>query len=76
MYRTLLENWPRLCATGKRRPFYKAYTENTKTTYNGKRVSIECKNGLWSVDAPTLEDAERAAKFYFQMYYHDGEYDS
>jgi len=76
MHSALLENWQRLCATGKRKPFYQAYAENTTTTDDGERVSIACKKGLWSVDAPTLEDAEREAKHYFQQYYHDGEYDS
>lgn len=53
-----------------------AYAENTTIIDEGDWVSIKCKKGLWSVDAPTLDGAEREAKRYFQQYYHDGEYGS
>ena len=35
---------------------------------------IQCKFGLWRVDAPTLDIAEREAKRYFFLYFGDGEY--
>jgi hypothetical protein len=50
---------------------YKKWTvsKKTKTGY-----MIKCKEGLWRVDAPTKELAEREAMHYFWQYYHDGEY--
>lgn len=36
MHSALLENWQRLCATGKRKPFRKAYAENTTTHYRAE----------------------------------------
>ena len=76
MHSALLENWQRLCATGRRKPSVAAFAENTTTTDDGDRVCIACKKGLWSVDAPTKEDALREARHYFAQYYQDGEYDS
>ncbi len=35
---------------------------------------IECKFGLWSVQAPTKQEAEQEAKHYFEQYKLDGEY--
>lgn len=38
--------------------------------------AIECKLGLWGVDAPTKKEAENEAKYYFSQYKLDGEYSS
>ncbi len=35
---------------------------------------IECKFGLWSVQAATKQEAEQEAKRYFEQYKLDGEY--
>ena len=35
---------------------------------------VECKLGLWGVQAPTESEAHREAVHYFQQYYSDGEY--
>ena len=43
-----------------------------KKTKHG--YSIRCKKGLWGIDAPTEEEAEREAMHYFMLYLADGEY--
>ena len=40
------------------------------------RTAINCKLGLWGVDAPTLQQAVDEAKCYFSQYKLDGEYSS
>ena len=35
---------------------------------------IECKFGLWSVQASTKSEAEQEARYYFEQYKLDGEY--
>jgi hypothetical protein len=45
--------------------------------YDGVRWYIDCKLGLWSVDAPPpREAAEKEAFNYWQQYARDGEYSS
>jgi hypothetical protein len=50
---------------------YKKWTVITKTRTG---YSVQCKKGLWSVDAPSLEKAEHEARHYFIQYFSDGEY--
>ena len=50
-----------------------AFEKNTKRSRDGR--TIKCRLGLWSVMAPTREDALREAQRYFILYYLDGEYD-
>jgi len=52
-----------------------AFSENTekKITKSG-RVEMHCKKGLWGVDAPTEDEAEKEALHYFMQYYNEGEY--
>jgi hypothetical protein len=38
--------------------------------------TIQCRLGLWRVDAATVEQAEREARHYWTQYHADGEYDS
>lgn len=45
-----------------------------KREEEGERTVIECKLGLWTVDAPTTREAVIEAKSYFQQYLADGEY--
>lgn len=45
-------------------------TRQTKTGY-----SVRCKKGLWRVDAPDLESADREGRNYFWQYFTDGEYE-
>jgi hypothetical protein len=40
------------------------------------RTSINCKLGLWGVDAPSAKVAMREAVYYFEQYKSDGEYSS
>lgn len=39
------------------------------------RYQIDCKKGLWGVDAPDKIQAITEAWHYFQQYAQDGEYD-
>ncbi len=39
-------------------------------------VTIDCKLGLWGVDAPTHQEAMREAAHHFEQYKSDGEYSS
>jgi len=48
----------------------------TNTKYDGKRWSIDCRLGLWGVEAPTREQALQEAFRYFEQYKSDGEYSS
>lgn len=36
--------------------------------------TVQCRRGLWRVDAQTAEQAEREARHYWAQYYIDGEY--
>ncbi len=51
-----------------------AFEKNTVLVEKKGRVSVECKKGLWSVDAPNKQQAMREARHYFVQYYADGEY--
>lgn len=51
-----------------------AYIKHTKHTKKYGRYQIDCKKGLFGVDAPNKEQAEREAKHYFIQYFMDGEY--
>ena len=45
--------------------------------YNGVMWNIDCKLGLWGVQAPPpRENVEREAFHYWQQYASDGEYSS
>lgn len=48
------------------------YTTSRKTRYGYK---ISCQKGLWSVEAPSSERAEKEALHYFAQYWGDGEYE-
>ena len=50
---------------------YKKWTVRKKTKHG---YMVKCRKGLWRVDAPTKEDAEREAQHYFALYFGDGEY--
>jgi hypothetical protein len=50
-----------------------AFEKNTKHSKDGR--TIKCRRGLWSVTAPTREDALSEAQRYFALYFLDGEYD-
>jgi hypothetical protein len=52
----------------------RAYEDNTIRGKRGGRFTIQCKKGLWGVEAPNEQEAEREAKYYFFQYYRDGEY--
>jgi len=45
-----------------------------KLMKNG-RFEIHCKLGLWGVDAPTKELAEKEALHYWMQYHADGDYE-
>ena len=46
-----------------------------KERKNGK-TTIDCKLGLWGVEAPSAKMAMREAVYYFEQYKEDGEYSS
>tara|TARA_R110000851_G_C12690284_1_gene524854 strand:- start:32 stop:259 length:228 start_codon:yes stop_codon:yes gene_type:complete len=47
------------------------------TRYDGVKWRIDCKLGLWGVEAPPpRENAEQEAFHYWQQYASDGEYSS
>ena len=48
---------------------------NTVSKKVGDRFYIECRKGLWSVEAPTKSQATVEAVRYFLQYQRDGEYD-
>ena len=48
----------------------------TKKKHKNGRTSIDCKLGLWGVDAPSAKVAMREAVYYFEQYKQDGEYSS
>ena len=51
------------------------YKKHTKTVKSGSGYAAKCKKGLWRVDAPTKEEADREGMHYFAQYWADGEYD-
>jgi hypothetical protein len=53
---------------------FRRWTITTHKNLRRKSVQINCKKGLWGVDAPDHETAEREAMHYFRQYYEDGEY--
>ena len=48
----------------------------SNANYSSKngRHTINCKKGLWGVDAPTQQQAVTEALHYYQQYRADGEY--
>ncbi len=53
----------------------KSFEVSTVMTNKNGRYQINCRKGLWGVDAPSLEEAAREAVHYFTQYLSDGEYD-
>lgn len=52
-----------------------AFLINTRYRHRNGRHLVECKKGLFSIDAGTKKEAYREAKHYFVQYFSDGEYD-
>lgn len=50
---------------------YKKWTKRRKIKHG---YIVRCKKGMWAVEAPTKEEAEREARNYFALYWLDGEY--
>jgi hypothetical protein len=50
---------------------YKKFTKTRKTKHG---YNVKCSKGLWSITAPTKDQAIREGKHYFIQYYMDGEY--
>ncbi len=48
----------------------------TNVKYDGKRWGVDCKLGLWGVEANSRIEAEQEAFHYFSQYKSDGEYSS
>ena len=46
----------------------------TTTMHKDGRCTIACNKGLWSVDAPSKNEATIEAVRYFLQYWEDGEY--
>ena len=53
---------------------HEKFDKCVRVSRDGRR--IQCKLGLWSVDAPTPEMAHQGAWHYWTQYWLDGEYDS
>ena len=51
-----------------------AWTKHTSLVKTKTGYSAKCKKGLWRVDAPTKEQAEKEGRYYFSQYFLDGEY--
>ena len=51
-----------------------AFNANTTTRKYERWTEISCNKGLFSVSAPTLEEARNEAMRYFFQYYSDSEY--
>ena len=49
------------------------FLDNVTIEKDGDRLNIECKKGLWGVDAPS-DRALSEARHYFIQYWDDGEY--
>ncbi len=54
--------------------FEKFYKCVTITKHDNGNVSVDCKLGLWGVEAPAMREAVVEAKHYFLQYLGDGEY--
>ena len=54
--------------------FDELFNKCTTTTKRGDKYHIACKKRLWGVTAPTREEAEKEARWYFYLYLSDGEY--
>ena len=52
------------------------FVKCVKMTKTKSGYKIECRLGLWSVEAPTRSKAESEAYHYFGQYSRDGEYSS
>jgi len=52
----------------------KSFDQNTISKQRGGRFAIDCKKGLWGVEAATEQEAIQEARHYFIQYYRDGEY--
>lgn len=53
----------------------RAFNKWTTTRKTKSGYSVTCKKGLWSIHAPSKDDAFREALRYFAQYYSDGEYE-
>lgn len=54
----------------------KGFAKCTTSELKDGMFHIDCKLGLWSVSADTLDEAYREAQHYFNQYKQDGEYSS
>jgi hypothetical protein len=54
--------------------FEAAYKKWTILRRGKNGYIVRCKKGLWGVEAPTQEEAERKSRHYFALYFGDGEY--
>jgi hypothetical protein len=53
----------------------KGFPQNTTVTNKNGRFQIDCKKGLWGVDASSFLEATKEAMRYYVQYESDGEYD-
>ena len=51
-----------------------SFYRDVKIKEDGFGVEVNCRLGLWSVSAPTMEQAIREAQHYYLQYQRDGEY--
>lgn len=55
---------------------FEKFVEVNKLHYGDNvRYEARCTKGLFSVDAPSPNEALREAKHYFRQYFEDGEYE-
>ena len=52
-----------------------SFEKDTVKSYKNGRYQIDCRLGLWGVDAYTSAQAEYEAMHYYAQYKKDGEYD-
>ena len=52
-----------------------SFYKNVKISKNDFGMNVDCPLGLWSVSAPTIEQALREAQHYYLQYQRDGEYE-
>ena len=70
-------NKPSIDPTEKARNFkpelkeaYKKWTVRRKTKHG---YTVKCRKGLWGVESPTKDGAEREGRHYFALYFSDGD---
>lgn len=51
-----------------------SFYRNIKISEDGAGVEINCRIGLWSVYAQTMQQALQEAQHYYLQYQRDGEY--